>query len=60
MIELAYRLLAPGAVLLLPKGKSVDQELTVARAKWNMKIDKFPSNTDPGATILRLSEVTRG
>ncbi len=60
ILELAYRLLTPDAVLLLPKGKNVGQELTDARARWNMKIEKFPSNTDPGATILRLSEVTRG
>lgn len=59
-LELAHRLLAPGAVVLLPKGKSVAQELTDARARWNMKIEKFPSITDPGATILRLSEVTHG
>jgi 16S rRNA (guanine(527)-N(7))-methyltransferase RsmG len=59
-LDLAHRFLAPGGVLLLPKGKSAEQELTEASARWNMTIEKFPSKTDPGATILRLSEVTRG
>jgi 16S rRNA (guanine527-N7)-methyltransferase len=59
LLELAHRLLMPTSILLLPKGESADRELTEAAAGWNMKMQKFPSKTDPGATILRLSEVTR-
>ncbi len=59
LLDLAHDLVAPGGILLLPKGKNVDAELTDARAGWNMHIEKFPSKTDPGGTILRLSEVTR-
>lgn len=59
LLDLGHKFLTPGGVFLLPKGESADRELTDARAEWNMKIEKFPSKTDPGATILRLSEVTR-
>ncbi len=59
LLSLAQKFLAPSAVLILPKGKNAEQELTDARAGWNMRVEKFPSKTDPGATILRLSEVTR-
>jgi 16S rRNA (guanine527-N7)-methyltransferase len=59
LLELAHRLLMPDGILLLPKGESADRELTEAAAGWNMNVRKFPSKTDPGATILRLSEVTR-
>ena len=57
LLALAHSLIAPGGILLLHKGKSVDLELTDARAAWNMHVRKFPSKTDPGATILILSEV---
>jgi len=59
LLDLAHRLVAPGGFLLLPKGKNVDEELTAACSTWNMHVEKFPSKTDPGATILRLSEVQR-
>jgi 16S rRNA (guanine527-N7)-methyltransferase len=59
LLELAHRLLMPDGILLLPKGESADRELTEAAAGWNMNVRKFPSKTDSGATILRLSEVTR-
>jgi len=59
LLDLAHPLVATGGIFLLPKGKNVDAELTDARSRWNMQVEKFPSKTDPGATILRLSEVTR-
>ncbi len=59
LLAMAHRLLAPNGVLLLPKGESADRELTEAANGWNMTVQKIPSKTDPGATILRLSEVTR-
>lgn len=59
LLELAYRLLAPTGIMLLPKGETADRELTDAAGQWNMVVQKIPSKTYPGATILRLSEVTR-
>ena len=46
-------------VLLLPKGRQADSELTLARRDWHIRAVRVPSRTDPEATILRLSEVSR-
>jgi 16S rRNA (guanine527-N7)-methyltransferase len=59
ILDLASHLLAPGGVFLLPKGATADHELTEARSKWHMRVEKFASQTGTGATILRLSEVAR-
>jgi 16S rRNA (guanine(527)-N(7))-methyltransferase RsmG len=54
----ARRLLRLGGVALFPKGRTADQELTAAAAGWTMRIERFPSRTEPSATILRLSEIS--
>lgn len=51
--------LAPGGAVLLPKGAAVEAELTAAAPLWTMRVERFPSRTDPAATILRLTEVAR-
>lgn len=53
----AYRLLEPGGIALFPKGRTVEAELTAACAAWTMVVERFPSRTDPSATILRLREI---
>jgi hypothetical protein len=32
--------------------------MAVAARKWHMKVERFPSVTDPDSTIFRLSDVT--
>jgi 16S rRNA (guanine(527)-N(7))-methyltransferase RsmG len=59
LLPLATRHLAPGGVLLFPKGATAEAELTAAAPGWTMTVERFPSRTDPAATILRLSEVAR-
>jgi 16S rRNA (guanine527-N7)-methyltransferase len=59
LLPLAHRFIAPGGVALFPKGAAVEQELTDARAEWNMQVERFPSRTHPDGTILKLSEVER-
>ncbi len=49
----------PGTVLLFPKGRQADSELTLARNAWHIRTVRVPSRTDPDATILKLSEVSR-
>lgn len=49
----------PGTVLLFPKGRHADSELTLARRAWHSRVVRYPSRTDRAATILRLSEVSR-
>jgi 16S rRNA (guanine527-N7)-methyltransferase len=59
LLPLVARHLAPGGAALLPKGADADAELTAAAPLWTMQIERFPSRTDPAATILRLTEVAR-
>ncbi|WP_245903372.1 16S rRNA (guanine(527)-N(7))-methyltransferase RsmG [Humitalea rosea] len=55
----AARLLAPEGVALFPKGRSVQDELTAARAGWHMTAEEFPSRTNGASTILRISGIRR-
>ncbi len=45
-------------VYLFLKGERVEAELTTARERWNMRIDKAPSLSDARGVILRLEGVT--
>lgn len=45
--------------LLFPKGRRAISELTLARQAWHIRVVRVPSRTDPEATILKLSEVSR-
>lgn len=49
----------PGSVMLFPKGRQAVSELTRARQAWHIRAVRVPSQTDPQATILKLSEVSR-
>jgi 16S rRNA (guanine527-N7)-methyltransferase len=59
LLAMAHRFIAPGGILLLPKGVNAARELTEARAEWNMRVERFPSRTHPDGAILKLSEVER-
>lgn len=59
LLPLAARHLAPGGACLFPKGVTASAELTAAAEGWTMQVERFPSRTDPAATILRLTEVAR-
>lgn len=59
LLRFAARILAPGGVAILPKGRTAEQELTAAAAHWHFTTERFTSRTDPEATILRLSEIRR-
>ena len=62
---LGYAYKFPGQVsgrrpcCLFPKGRRVDEELTEARKQWKMKVEPFPSCTDPSGTILRIGLLNR-
>jgi 16S rRNA (guanine527-N7)-methyltransferase len=58
LIGYARRFLGPGSVCLFPKGRRAEEEMAVAARKWHMKVERFPSVTDPDSTIFRLSDVT--
>ncbi len=59
LIGFAEKFLAPGGVLLAPKGTNVEAELTDARAQWHMQVARTPSTTNPAATILKITGVSR-
>jgi 16S rRNA (guanine527-N7)-methyltransferase len=62
---LGYAYKFPGQVsgrrpcCLFLKGRRVEEELTEARKRWKMKVEPFPSRTDPGGTILRIGLLNR-
>lgn len=51
--------LAPNGICVFPKGRTAEEELTAAAERWHMRVERFPSPSDPAATILRLSEIAR-
>jgi 16S rRNA (guanine(527)-N(7))-methyltransferase RsmG len=57
LLRHAHALLSPGGVALFPKGRTADEELTAASRDWMMRVERFPSRTDPASTILRISEI---
>jgi 16S rRNA (guanine(527)-N(7))-methyltransferase RsmG len=57
LLRHAHALLSPGGVALFPKGRTAEEELTSASRDWMMRVEQFPSRTDPASTILRISEV---
>lgn len=50
---------APGPVGLFLKGREVQQELTDSQERWNMCFEVFPSRSDPGGRIVRVSGFAR-
>ncbi len=59
LLDYAAPFLSTGAIGIFPKGRSVDEELTAAREKWNMRVDRYPSRTDSAATLLVITDVER-
>jgi 16S rRNA (guanine527-N7)-methyltransferase len=59
LLELATPVLVPGGTCLFLKGISVESELTAAAAEWHMRVTRVPSQTGPGACILRISDIAR-
>ncbi|GAB1478063.1 16S rRNA (guanine(527)-N(7))-methyltransferase RsmG [Paracoccaceae bacterium] len=57
LLALASPLLADGGTCLFAKGASRQQELDAARQSWSFNVTEVPSITDPGAAILRITEV---
>lgn len=59
LLGLAQPLLRPEGVLLALKGANAEQELTAARAHWNMDVRVTPSRTDASGRILEISGISR-
>jgi 16S rRNA (guanine527-N7)-methyltransferase len=48
-----------GAIALLPKGRNLAEELTLARKSWSFESEVIPSHTDPEAAILQIRGLRR-
>jgi 16S rRNA (guanine527-N7)-methyltransferase len=59
LLTWAHPFLQPGGICLFLKGRTVEDELTTARAGWHMRVSRTASNTDQAASILRISEIGR-
>lgn len=57
LLTLAGPHLAPDGVALFPKGVGYRSEVDAAKAAWMFDVEEFPSQTEPGARLLRLSHI---
>jgi 16S rRNA (guanine527-N7)-methyltransferase len=48
-----------GAIALLPKGRSFNEELTLARKSWTFEAEVIPSLTSSEAVILKIRDLRR-
>lgn len=56
LLALAAPLLSPGGMLIFPKGRKAEEELTAARDRWRFEVNRVRSMTDPDATILIITQ----
>ncbi|MGC8532879.1 MAG: 16S rRNA (guanine(527)-N(7))-methyltransferase RsmG [Acidiphilium sp.] len=59
LLELAAPWLGPEGFCLFPKGRQGETELTAASARWQMRVSREASRTDPDAVIFRLDGISR-
>ena len=59
LLELSRPFVGKDTVLLFPKGKNVEDELTQAHKQWDIKVEVLPSMTDKYAKILKIKEIHR-
>ncbi|MEM6621145.1 MAG: 16S rRNA (guanine(527)-N(7))-methyltransferase RsmG [Pseudomonadota bacterium] len=57
LLALSHPFCSPQTVCLFPKGAQAESELTAAQANWHILVERVPSRTDPGATILKLTDI---
>jgi len=57
LIAYALPLLKPGGICLFSRGRGSEEELTQAVKQWKMCLERFPSETDPQASVIRLSGI---
>lgn len=60
LLNLVSAFIGPTTYCIFMKGAGVESELAAAREAWSMDVERFPSVTDSGGTILRLRGLSRG
>ncbi len=56
LLAYAYEIAQKETLLIFPKGQDVEAELTEAAKSWHMRVEKRPSVTSPGSTILLIRD----
>ncbi len=56
LLRLATPLVVEGGACLFLKGTGVEAEIVEAERNWSMRIERFPSRTNPKGVILRITE----
>lgn len=59
LLDFASQHLREGGVALFPKGRRWKEEGDAARKSWSYTLDPIKSNTNPDATILKITELSR-
>lgn len=59
LLEFAAPMMSADAMCIFPKGAAVEQELTDARANWNIIVERHRSATDQSGTILCITGLQR-
>lgn len=54
LLRYAHEFAGEKTLLILPKGQDVEAELTEAAKSWHMEVERRPSVTSPGSTILSI------
>lgn len=57
LLRLAAPLLTEDGMCLFHKSRAIEPEIAEAELHWSMRVDRFPSTTDPSGVILRVSEL---
>lgn len=57
LLGYAHLHLHPSGLALYPKGRSVADEIALARADWHFDLVATPSITDPAAQILQIENI---
>jgi len=59
LLSLCTPHLSSETIALFPKGARAEDEIVMAQKHWSFTIERFPSITDPNATILKLGDIKR-
>ena len=55
LLPLAYPFFQPGTIALFLKGRSLNDELTLATKSWTLHSTPIPSGSDPSGFVLRVT-----
>ena len=59
LLAYAAPFLKPDGICLFPKGRRVEDELTLAKQTWTMAVERVANPADPSGIILRIKGLAR-